>query len=327
MSTGFILLDTPNPNYPQCRRTRRNGARPTGTCVVHTAENFVDLIGEDSGAETVARFIATRSTPGSYHFLCDSDSLIFMAPASYETWHDTATNNFSYGGSMAVRAGEWHRIPKERRERIVKNCAAGFASYAEWLKETYGITIPAKRITRAQAHRGEPGLLGHGDSDPGRRTDPGAAFDWDLFLDEFARLTGQGGSKPTVKPAGKPTPSKPATSSGQPTDYADLAVDGKLGPKTISALQIVMRAIGTYSRAVDGDFGRHTVIAVQRWLRSRGFYKRAIDGHFGKHTAMALQRFLRSKGLYPAARWLIDGDLGPATVRALQTYLNRNNGR
>ncbi|RZU61729.1 N-acetylmuramoyl-L-alanine amidase [Zhihengliuella halotolerans] len=198
-STGFILLDTPNKNTPQCRKTRRNNAKPTGTCVVHTAENFIDLIGEDSGAETVAKFIATRTGYGSYHFLCDSDSLVFMAPASYETWHDTATNNFSYGGSMAVRAGEWHRIPEDRRERIVKNCAAGFASYARWLKETYGITIPAKRITRAQAHRGEPGFLGHGDSDPGRRSDPGAAFDWKLFLEEFARLTN---SKDAVDPAG-----------------------------------------------------------------------------------------------------------------------------
>lgn len=187
--SDFFLLEHDKGKPFQYLATRRNKRTPTGTCVIHTAENVIDLIGEDSGAEGVAAYIARRTDYGSYHFLCDSDSLIFMAPANYETWHDTATNNFSYGGSMAVRAGEWHKIPPERRERIVKNCAAGFASYAEWLKATYGITIPAKRITRAEAHAGKPGFLGHGDSDPGRRSDPGVAFDWPLFLAEFERLT------------------------------------------------------------------------------------------------------------------------------------------
>lgn len=46
----------------------------------------------------------------------------------------------------------------------------------------------------------------------------------------------------TVKPSGSVKPKR----KKQPTDYKNLAVDGKAKKKTISALQIVMRAIHTY---------------------------------------------------------------------------------
>lgn len=105
----------------------------------------------------------------------------------------------------------------------------------------------------------------------------------------------------TVKPAGKPAakPKPKPKPKAQPTDYANLAVDGKFGPTTVAALQIVMRAIKTYSRAVDGKFGKHSVIALQQFLADRGHLDRS--------------------------KWLIDGKFGPATVRALQSYLNTQN--
>src|SRR5690606_40359452 len=55
------------------------------------------------------------------------------------------------------------------------------------------------------------------DSDPGRRSDPGPAFDWDLFLSHYAAVMG---GAPV-----RPTPSSPAPASGL------LAVDGWLGPE------------------------------------------------------------------------------------------------
>lgn len=315
---SFYLLDHDKGKPYQYLAKRRNGRKPTGTCVVHTAENTIDLTGVDTGAESVAAFIARRSDYGSYHFLADADSLIFMAPANYEVWHDTATNNFSYGGSMAVQAGKWHTIPKERREQIVKNCAAGFASYADWLKEEYGITIPAKRITRAQAHAGKPGFLGHGDSDPGRRSDPGAAFDWDLFFAEFSRLTGQGDvkpaavvkPKPTAKPASKPTTNK----TGNTWPAVALAVTDKHTTASHAAWVKLLKDVNYDDRDLTKNF--------QRWLRDLGYYKGLIDGGFGPMTVKALQTFLRSKGHYPASRYIIDGKRGPATIRAEIAYLN-----
>jgi len=128
-----------------------------------------------------------------------------------------------------------------------------------------------------------------------------------------------------VKPIKHPTgATKP---KAKPDDYANLRVDGDFGPVTVKAVQILMTAIKKYSRAIDGDWGRYSKIAVQNWLKDLGYYKRAVDGSFGKYSVIALQNFLRSKGLYPASRYVIDGDFGPATVKAWQLYLNTQNGR
>lgn len=139
------------------------------------------------------------------------------------------------------------------------------------------------------------------------------------------KLPASGKGSGAVKPAGSVKPSKPKPSK-QPTDYKDLRVDGDFGPVTVKALQIVMRAIGTYSRAVDGKFAKYTKRGVQKWLADLGFYRRAIDGRFGHYSVEALQKFLAHKGELDTSRWLIDGKFGPATVRAFQSYLNTQNG-
>ena len=58
-------LDQHPPVRRQYRDPRR--AAPSGVIVVHTAENVMDAVGSDTGAENVARFIQTRADPGSYH--------------------------------------------------------------------------------------------------------------------------------------------------------------------------------------------------------------------------------------------------------------------
>lgn len=182
---GYYLLDHPNRAYKQYRETRRNGARPSGTVVLHTAENATDLIGPDGGAEAVAKFLSTRTTAGSYHTLCDADSTIQMAPWEYEVWHDTSTNNWAVGISGAIASADWTKLG-ERGKAIVIRMALAAREYAVWLKATRGITIPARRLTRQQALNREPGFIGHGEIDTGRRTDPGKDFDWGLFLAVFS---------------------------------------------------------------------------------------------------------------------------------------------
>lgn len=141
-----------------------------------------------------------------------------------------------------------------------------------------------------------------------------------LVQDGYFGPVSQAAWDKATRPKPKPKP-KP---KGQPDDYADLRIDGDFGPVTVKAVQILMRAIKTYTRAVDGDWGRYTKIAVQEWLKGLGFYDRAVDGDFGKQSVIALQNFLASKHRYPGA---IDGDFGPMTVKAFQAYLNSQNGR
>lgn len=129
--------------------------------------------------------------------------------------------------------------------------------------------------------------------------------------------------------AGNVAPSKTPAASKQPTNFSKLAVDGIAGKATIEALQIVMRAIKTYSRAVDGDAGAHTWKAVQTWLQGLGYYpssKYVIDGKPGKATIKALQTFLVNKGHLNSRKWLIDGKFQKETIKALQRYLNTQKG-
>ena len=288
-------LETHPQRLPQFGRVRRGGTKPSGVCVVHTAENTPDLIGPDQGAEDVAAWLTRRTTHGSYHDLVDSDSIVRLAPYAAETWHDTGTNRHSYGVSAAVRAHEWHKLTPERRAAVVRNAAQASAGYATWLRSTSGIVVPARRITREESRRRVPGFLGHGESDPGRRSDPGPAFDWDLFLGHYEAVMG---GAPV-----RPSPTAPAPAPGL------LRVDGWLGPATIREWQA---DVGTDVDGVisTGRGGSQLTRRVQKILRDagcRGYDGRAIvvDG-FGirsnvkgrtpkTHTQHALQQYLGSQ--------------------------------
>ncbi|WP_019148767.1 N-acetylmuramoyl-L-alanine amidase [Timonella senegalensis] len=183
---------------------RRNGGTPTGTCVVHTAENATDFIGPDAGAESVAKYFTNSGRQASYHFLADSDSRVQLVPWASEAWHDTRTNNWSVGGSVAIQCKDWKKLG-DRGRAAVRQLAEGFAQFAEWLYKTKKILIPAKHITRAQALARKPGFIGHGEMDPGRRSDPGKDFDWKYFLAEFKkrrdkRINPPAPAKPVAKP-------------------------------------------------------------------------------------------------------------------------------
>lgn len=177
-------------NQVQWNSVRRNRGVPSGVVVLHTAENIADFIDIDLGAETVARWIARRNPAsegyGSYHVLADSDSTVYLVPWSAEAFHDTRTNNHSVGISAAVRSADWKRLGT-RGDRIVVRMAEAAAAYARWAKQIYGITIPARKITQAQAMARVPGFVAHGTMDPGRRSDPGADFNWDLFLSHYSK--------------------------------------------------------------------------------------------------------------------------------------------
>lgn len=181
------LDDHPNP-YQRQQRERYD--EPSGVIVVHTAESALDLLGEDTGAEGVAAFIARRTDPGSYHRLADSDTVVAVARFEMCTYGDgTGSNDHAIHISFACRAADWPGMSAERRAAFITNGARAAAEANTWLQEHRGITVPPRRITRAQSDQKAPGFISHGERDPGRRTDPGPAFPWDLFIDTYAQLT------------------------------------------------------------------------------------------------------------------------------------------
>ena len=326
MATGYYLLDNRNPYANQYGAKRRNGATVSGVIDIHTTESVPDYVGEDTGAENVARWIATeRRDYGSYHMLVDSDSRIPMAPWGYETWHDRLTNNHAIGISIATKAHLWPSKPADWRNRAIRNAAVAAAEAARYVKAETGIDVPARWLTQAEAHARVPGFVRHGTSDPTRRSDPWPvdAPEAETFLAYYAAaLVGSTIGTSAPGPVVDPTPAEPTpTPAPEPkaAPYPPLIVDGVRGVVTNRAWQHLLAAINHYKGRIDGDFGKLSTRAEQTWLNGLGHYTGRIDGIRGPLTKKALQRFLAAKGLYTG--W-IDGDEGPLTVKAGQVYLN-----
>jgi hypothetical protein len=169
---------------------------------VHTAENTPDYVAFDGGAEGVANFIRTRSTPGSYHELVDSDSHINLVDWMDEAYHDgTGTNRHSWGLSFATRADVWPLAPQAWRDGAIDRGAARAAAYARWLRARSGIIIPTRRLTAAQARARVPGFVTHALLDPGRRSDPGREFPWEQFFNRYLRHLGGVAPVPVPPPS------------------------------------------------------------------------------------------------------------------------------
>lgn len=181
MSTGIYLEDN-KPARSQFRVGRR--AKPTGLFVIHTAEGVMDTVGPDTGAEGVARFIRDRDTPGSYHRLVDSDSIVPLVRLSNEAYGDgTGSNPYAIHVSFACKTSDWAKMTPAKRAAFLRNGAKAVVEGMTWLKREHGITsVPLKRVTKAQSSAGAAGFIPHGDRDPGRRSDPGADFPWAEFF-------------------------------------------------------------------------------------------------------------------------------------------------
>jgi len=91
---------------------------------------------------------------------------------------------------------------------------------------------------------------------------------------------------------------------------AKLSVDGVVGPRTRKALGPLGRP-GLGSRALERGMRGWDVASLQFRLAQHGFPSGTFDGDFGDHTRAAVKRFQRWAGL------VVDGAVGPATIRAL----------
>ena len=195
MSTGYYLLDHPNPNAPE-RGDGEYWGYPTmnqtpRVIVVHSTESLADLNGPDSGAENVANWFATNNVTASYHTVTDSDSTVPCLPAGLDgttphtAFHAAGANSFSLGLSMAVQAHTWPALPADWVARVLDRAAAEAALWcSRW-------DIPPVLITMEQAANGWKGIIGHGMWDPGSRSDPGAGFPWTDFLGRVQRGPGR----------------------------------------------------------------------------------------------------------------------------------------
>lgn len=190
MATGYYLLDN-RTAIPQCGKTRRGGAKASGTIILHDAEGGTDLSGADTGAENVANFIRNRTTYGSYHRLVDRDTRIKMAPIDYEVWHSVPDNPWSVGICVAWNKADLPKMsPGQRRSYYVPFAREVLEVRAEFASR--GIKVPIDRmLSAAETQARKPGISTHSRTDPSRRSDPfgtGSVYEREFLavLAEFA---------------------------------------------------------------------------------------------------------------------------------------------
>lgn len=227
---GYYLQDNPNPNTAQYGWPRK---KVSGVVGVHTAENNTDFEGADPGAEDVARFIGRRTDYGSYHAIADADSRIKLVPPSFSAWADTENNAHAMSVSGAMQAARWSELTAARAAAITRNMA--YAA-AELVQDAVAAGLlreptPARRITAAEAIAGsKAGFYGHGETNPGRRYDPGQNFNWTLFLTTYDQAINGIASQGTITSEDEVSADMPMTSKdGIPVTLQDVlnSIDGK----------------------------------------------------------------------------------------------------
>lgn len=186
MTTGFYLLDNPNPYQIQYRDSRRG--RLSGGVLLHTTESP-----KERGALPICHWIATqRRDHGSYHCVVDADTAIAMAPDSYEVWGAAAPgfNQSAWHISIAGRSSDLN--PNDGWTKAVfRQLAVQIVAF--WRRNNID---PAGQTFRpAQQLLTQPGLANHGDAQPQDRSDafarhPDRPALEALLLSEIAAIIG-----------------------------------------------------------------------------------------------------------------------------------------
>lgn len=163
---GYYLFD--HPQALQQYHPGRVGAGWTGGVLIHTAENVMDTVGEDTGAENVAAYITRRNTYGSYHLLADSDSVIQLLPPTATAFHCAASgyNSTTVGVSYACRTVDLD-VNSDWFQRAT-NLLAGVL--VRWWRD-HGHDPLAATFVPAPRTREGIGLSTHGDAQPVDRSD------------------------------------------------------------------------------------------------------------------------------------------------------------
>lgn len=227
MTTGYLMLDRPNPYTPQGTFPRRGTrGKLTGTCILHTSEGKWQR-----GVDSLTNLVRTRGDHGCYHRACDWQDIALYYPWEWETWQDTETNNWAVGIAAACKTSDWAIMPADVREGYYRNMARMAADFVQYMKKEYGITVPLARLSGAQARAGQPGFCAHGDSGL-HRSDPGADFDWTTFFNYTRQALGSA----AIGPAGNITKEDTLSAAEKNEIIAAIKADGAKTREYIKAL-------------------------------------------------------------------------------------------
>jgi hypothetical protein len=188
MTTGYYLIDNPNPYGNHFYPTRRGSVL---AIVVHITAGLEDLdAAADNSAEATARYAATTSRKVSWHSGSDTDSAFNLLPASYTAFQVVDYNSRTYGHEISKRNTDWR--PGSVSELWVNRTLTQAAVHLGPIARALG--VPFRHASKAELDAairggGKPvGFVGHHQLDEDRRDDPGMVdkvgdtFPWARFL-------------------------------------------------------------------------------------------------------------------------------------------------
>lgn len=185
MSTGFYLLDNPNPHGIVNGDGQYHGyekrTQAIRLIVMHVPVALQGLVGEDRTAEAVASYFANTDRPASAHVNIDRDSVVPLLPDDHVAFHVRNYNSPSLGIECGWDYDDWGKHP-EADLQVIQRVAAWCAPRME----KYG--IPPILLTKGQVDQGYQGFTAHSYLDPTRRKDPGPGFPWAILFAEIAKL-------------------------------------------------------------------------------------------------------------------------------------------
>jgi len=186
---GFYLLDHP-PASPQFYTSRNNPL--TGGVILHTSEGPQG----PNAAENTAAYIATRTDPGSYTVIVDTNSTVYLVPDEYTTF-SVAANGYNSRTWNICLAAQSAQLSPSSPDTWAMIARAGKAIAEFWTRHGFNPTTAAQWISTDTLNR--PGLACHGDVQPWDRTDA-----WSTHPDRTALDAGLVSAILQNTPKGKP---------------------------------------------------------------------------------------------------------------------------
>ena len=170
---SFYLIDNENKQAKE----RPNGKwgwyytsmkQPIQGIVVHTTEGGTKAV-------DFAKYLTKTPRPASAHVVIDDIDIVDLLPDDHTAFHCRGSNSKSLGLEIAYFAAKWGEDPAYER--------ACMELSAKWCAEKCKLyDIPVRKVTKTEWDAGVKGFISHAENDPLRRTDPGANFDWILFM-------------------------------------------------------------------------------------------------------------------------------------------------
>ena len=280
---NYYLLDNP-PASRQFWPSRN--APMTGGVVLHTTEG----VGGDDSAENTARYISTRSNPGSYHCIVDWNSTVYLVPDDYTAFGVAANgyNSRCWHIALACKSSELN-VDDWATGVMIDRAAQAIVEF--WRRNGFDPAECNDWIETEVLNRA--GLCQHGEAQPWDRSD---AFvhheqEWGLSIMMLVAISRHAGVY-TPAPPPEPLPA-PIPDLGWISDALNSARSQvlRLGSKgdAVKWLQVLLNNKANAGLSVDGVFGPATEDAVRRAQTDiRNFFnlgnKMPVDGIVGPQT-------------------------------------------